>query len=85
MGYNEDCEFPAEADRDRIDHGWAMLIVTVRANGRAAEVQVLGDSGHGFGRMARRCALHARYRPALDKSGAPVQADTPSFRYRFTR
>jgi hypothetical protein len=85
MGYNEDCDFPAEADRDRIDHGWAMLIVTVRANGRAAAVQVLSDSGHGFGRVAQKCALNARYRPALDKSGAPVQADTPAFRYRFTR
>jgi periplasmic protein TonB len=85
MGYSEDCEFPAEADRDRIDHGWAMLLVTVRANGRAAAVQVLDDSGHGFGRMARQCALRARYRPALDASGAPIQADAPSFRYRFTR
>jgi protein TonB len=85
MGYNEDCDFPAEADRDRIDHGWAMLIVTVRQDGSAAAVQVLDDSGHGFGRMARQCALRARYRPALDRRGVPVQSDTPAFRYRFTR
>jgi hypothetical protein len=62
-----------------------MLIVTVLPNGHAGGVQLLGDSGHGFGPMARRCALHARYRPALDRNGAPMQADTPAFRYRFTR
>jgi hypothetical protein len=85
MGYNDDCGFPAEADRDRVDHGWAMLVVTVRANGRAAAVQVLDDSGHGFGRMAQKCALRGRYEPALDKAGVPTQANTPPFRYRFTR
>ncbi len=85
MGFNTDCDFPAEADRDHVDHGWAKLIVTVRSDGRAAAVQLLEDSGHGFGRMARQCALRARYRPALDRTGTPIQADTPSFRYRFTR
>jgi hypothetical protein len=84
-GYNEDCDFPEEANRDRVDHGWATLIVTVRADGHAAAVQLLGDSGHGFGRMALQCARSARYRPARDRKGAPIQADTPSFRYRFTR
>jgi hypothetical protein len=84
-GYDTDCEFPAEADRDRINHGWAELIVTVRPDGRAARVQLLGDSGHGFGRVAQQCALRFRYRPALDRSGKLIERDTPSFRYGFHR
>jgi hypothetical protein len=85
MGYDGDCDFPAEADRDHIDHGWAKIVVTVLPDGHAGRVQLLEDSGHGFGRVAQRCAMHGRYRPALDKTGAPIQQDTPSFRYRFTR
>ncbi len=85
MGFNEDCDFPDEANRDRVDHGWAQLIVTVLPSGRAGAVQLLADSGHGFGRMAVQCARSARYRAALDRDGKPIQQDTPSFRYRFTR
>jgi protein TonB len=85
MGYNGDCDFPAEADRDHVDHGWASLVVTVLPDGRAARVRLLEDSGHGFGRVAQACALRARYRPALDRTGAASQADTPAFKYRFTR
>lgn len=84
-GYNLDCAFPTEADRDRIDHGWAQLIVTVRADGSAARVQLLGDSGHGFGRVAQQCSMRARYLPALDRRGTPIEQDTPSFRYGFHR
>lgn len=85
MGYNPDCDFPSEADAARVDHGWAMLIVTVAADGRAPRVKLLDDSGHGFGRVAVICALEARYQPALDRTGKPVEQDTPAFRYRFTR
>jgi hypothetical protein len=84
-GYDTECEFPAEADREHINHGWAELIVTVRPDGRAARVQLLADSGYGFGRVAQQCSMHAHYRPALDRSGHPVERNTPSFRYGFHR
>jgi hypothetical protein len=85
VGFDADCAFPAQADRDHVDHGWADLIVTVRADGRASRVQLLGDSGHGFGPVAQQCSMRVRYRPALDRNGLPVERDTPSFRYGFHR
>jgi protein TonB len=85
MGFTDECDFPSAADRARVDKGWAYLVVTVRANGTAARVQVLSDSGYGFGAAAKVCAERARYGPALDRKGKPIEQDTPPFRYRFTR
>ena len=42
---------------DRLRDERNIWLTTVRPDGRASEVQVLEDSGHGFGPMARRCAL----------------------------
>ena len=55
-----DCGFPWEADRDRIDHAMAQIAVTVKADGTAETVDVVYDPGHGFGRVAKACALRQR-------------------------
>jgi protein TonB len=82
-GYDTDCEFPAEADR--VQHGWADLVATVRADGRASRVRLVADSGYGFGPRAQQCAMRFRYQTALDRNGLPIEHDTPPFRYGFHR
>jgi protein TonB len=64
-----DCPFPEEADDDGVDHAVVTLRVEVSATGSVASVQASGDSSHGFGREARRCALSKRWAPALDRVG----------------
>ena len=66
------CPFPPEADADQIDQAVVGVQVTVRPDGSAQAAQVVSDPGHGFGRMAKQCALAKRYQPALDRSGAAI-------------
>ncbi len=80
-----DCGFPPEADMDQVDYGIVTLAVTVGTNGRAKRVSVLSDPGHGFGRLARSCAMRKRYTPGLDANGKPTVKSTPPIRVRFTR
>jgi protein TonB len=80
-----DCGFPWEADRDRIDHALARIAVTVRPDGTAESVQVVFDPGHGFGRLAKSCALKQHFDVALDRDGHPVTGTTPPFAVRFNR
>jgi protein TonB len=83
-GSDWDCSalFPAQAT---VNFAQVMLAVRVGPDGRARSVSVLSDPGEGFGAAARACALRQRYRPALDRSGSPVAAQTAPFRVRFTR
>jgi protein TonB len=85
LNWGASCPFPAEADSDDINQGMATLVVTVRADGSPLSVSVTGDSGHGFGRQARICALSKRYSPGLDRSGQPITMTTPPFTVRFNR
>lgn len=78
------CPFPSRADRDGIDSGVASLKVEVAPTGQVRAVHVLHDSGHGFGKAARSCALRKRYRAALDRAGRSIGA-TLLVRVHFVR
>jgi protein TonB len=80
-----DCDFPGEADRDRIDSAIVGLVVDVSSSGRALAVRVMDDPGHGFGRVASACALKHPYTPALDPLGHPIPGRTLPFRVGFHR
>lgn len=82
-GYANDCEFPREAGD--ILHASADVVVHVRADGRAAQVIVVRDPGHGFGEAARRCALRHAFVAARDRGGRAVDAITAPITVRFTR
>lgn len=79
------CPFPPEADQDQVDYAAVTLVVTVGTNGRARSVSVLSDPGHGFGRMARQCAMGRSYVVGLDKAGQPTTRTTPPITVRFNR
>jgi protein TonB len=76
------CPFPPEASG--IDEANVQLRVFVGADGKALDVAVIADPGHGFGPEAVRCALGKRWNPALDRAGNPIRA-TAIVKVRFTR
>jgi protein TonB len=69
---NWDCPFPAEADLEQINYQQVRVAVTVSAQGKPLDVKVIGDTSHGFGRAAQRCALKKTFIPALDRAGNPL-------------
>jgi protein TonB len=79
-----DCPFPSEADLDQIDDAYVSIQYTVTPEGRVADVKVLKDPGHGFGRAAKNCAKSRRYEPALDANGKPT-TETKLYNVHFTR
>lgn len=83
-GSDWDCSslFPPDAS---VNLAHVTLAVRVGPDGRARSVSVLSDPGEGFGPAARACAMRQRYRPALDRAGNAVAAQTAPFRVRFTR
>lgn len=84
-GRRWDCPWPARAEALDVSSKTVVLRATVGPDGRALDVDVVSDPGHGFGVAARRCALRARFQPALDAAGRPVRAATPPIRVRFVR
>ena len=68
-----------------IEDGVVTLQATVRADGTAERVTIVNDPGSGFGTAAQRCALAAKYLPALDERGAAIAGDTKPFQVRFNR
>jgi hypothetical protein len=50
------------------------VYVSLNPQGQATSASPLSDPGHGFAAAARRCALGARYAPALDESGRPTSS-----------
>jgi protein TonB len=80
-----DCGFPWEADRDRIDHALARIAVTVRPDGTAESVQVVFDPGHGFGRLAKSCAMKQHFDVGRDHNCRPATLTTEPFAVRFNR
>jgi periplasmic protein TonB len=82
---NWNCGFPPEADFDQIDYATVQLAVTVGTDGRAKSVSIMSDPGHGFGRLARSCAMRMTYQVGYDKAGSPVVKTTRPFPVRFTR
>jgi len=79
------CPWPSEADSEQIDDAYVMVQVTVGANGRASQVRVLQDPGHGFGREAQRCAMRETFTTALDRDGSSIPGVTKAFRIHFER
>jgi protein TonB len=82
---NWSCGFPPEADLEQIDYAVVTLVVTVGPDGRAQSVSVTRDPGHGFGRLARQCALRMRYSAGFDRLGRPTARTTPPITVRFNR
>jgi protein TonB len=80
-----DCGFPWEADRDRIDHAIAQIRVTVKPDGTAQSVDIVFDPGHGFGRVAKSCAMKQHWDVGLDQDGHPILATTKTVVVRFNR
>jgi periplasmic protein TonB len=80
-----DCDFPGEADRDRIDNAVVEMTVTVRPDGTAHSVSVVEDPGHGFARMASGCALKHKFAPARNRDGKPIWGTTRTFHVGFHR
>jgi periplasmic protein TonB len=83
-GLTWDCGFPPEADALQIDEAYVSIELDVKADGTVAAARVSNDPGHGFGHLARGCALPKMFDPALDREGHPV-ASTKAFRIHFTR
>jgi len=79
------CPWPSEADSEQIDDAYVMVQVTVGPNGRASQVRVLQDPGHGFGREAQRCAMKETFTTALDRDGNAIAGVTKAFRIHFER
>jgi protein TonB len=82
-GFASDCDFPSEAKG--IDHMMVQVVVHVGNDGKAKNVIVVQDPGHGFGEAARRCALRQMYTAARDRKGGSVEAITAPVVVRFTR
>ncbi|HMI87176.1 MAG TPA: hypothetical protein VK550_23940 [Polyangiaceae bacterium] len=81
----DDCDFPGEAERDRIRDAVVEMKVTVRPNGTAQAVDIVEDPGHGFARTATACALKHKFAPALDPAGNKIWGTTRSFHVGFHR
>lgn len=64
-------DYPAEARRQAIE-GTVRLLVEIRSNGRVRNVRILTDPGGGLGRAAAERLRRARFRPAQDRNGRPV-------------
>jgi periplasmic protein TonB len=83
-GTDWNCPFPPEADLESLNDGSATVEVSVGLSGRVDSVRIINDSGNGFGRAARSCAMSKMFDPALDRQGLPT-ASTKQFRVRFSR
>jgi periplasmic protein TonB len=81
----DDCDFPGEAERDRIRDAVVEMKVTVRPNGTPQSVEIVEDPGHGFARTATACALKHQFTPALDAEGHKVWGTTRTFHVGFHR
>ncbi|MDB4934640.1 MAG: Ferric siderophore transport system, periplasmic binding protein TonB [Labilithrix sp.] len=80
----ERCPFPAEADAEQVDEAKVGIEVRVTMDGRAENVAITSDPGHGFGREARKCALREKYVPALNVDGVAIPG-VYRVNFRFSR
>jgi hypothetical protein len=78
-----DCGFPPHVDPKEIPYAAVVVAVTVKLDGRAESVDVVEDPGHGFGELAKQCALAHEFIPALDRDGRPLRARTRPFTIGF--
>ena len=79
------CPFPPEADSEDLNDAYVTVEVVVGTNGKAQQVTVLKDPGHGFAREARQCAMQKTFATQLDGAGNPLVGKTKPFRIHFER
>jgi periplasmic protein TonB len=73
--------YPNEAKRNGIE-GAVVLRVEITKEGRVRSARVVEDPGGGLGAAAYAAMLRERWRPALDRSGSPVDT-VITYSYRF--
>jgi periplasmic protein TonB len=82
---DEGCaRWPPEAEAEPIDQKEVVTRLVIRPDGTVSSVKVIGDPGQGFAAAAIECAQRARFTPALDAAGRPIQVQV-QFRWHFTR
>jgi len=81
----DECPFPAEADRAKVDDAVVLLQVLVAPDGHAEGVTILRDPGYGFGEVARGCAMTKRYIPGRDARRTAIESRTMPFRMHYSR
>jgi protein TonB len=64
-------DYPPEARRQSIE-GAVRLLVEIRANGQVRNVRILSEPGGGLGNAAAEQLRRARFNPARDRNGRPV-------------
>jgi periplasmic protein TonB len=79
------CPWPHEADGQDVDEQIVVVRVVVRVDGTVVRAHLVTDPGRGFGAAALACAEKARFVPAHDPAGKPIEATSPPIRVRFTR
>jgi len=79
-----DCFYPPAADTAAVDDGFAEVNVAISVEGNPEWVQILRDSGYGFGATAAYCVMVRKFKPAVDAQGNPIRSRT-FVRIRFTR
>lgn len=77
----EHCPYPAQAARENVDWGEAVFQLEFDARGHVAQVDVLSETGHGFGEAARACAAGSSWSPLRDDAGTM----TKKVRVQFDR
>jgi protein TonB len=82
--YWDDCGFPEEADPLQIDDAHVTIQVNIKPDGTVESVRVTSDPGHGFGHLAKSCALAKHFEPAWDRDGHPM-ATTLTVPIHFSR
>ena len=77
--------FPLELPpADDITSAAVALRIGLDARGSVVGVTVVGDPGHGFGRLAEQCARQRHWSPPLNRQGRPVAGEV-TLRVRFER
>jgi len=71
--------YTAEATRDRVS-GDVVVSLEIDDQGRVAKATVKRGLGHGLDEIATKIAMQLQFRPATDRSGAPVAGKV---RWRF--
>ena len=68
------CSFPAAARAQGIEQATVMVSADVTARGAVRKARVIRDPGYGLGSSAQACVLKARFAPAEDDLGRPIDA-----------
>jgi len=73
--------YPPDAKREGIE-GSVILQVFIGRDGEVKKVRIVKEPGGGLGEVAQRAMMKERWKPALDKTGAPVDT-VITYSYRF--